>query len=438
LKVTGVSWTPVRLFSGFLTAILGVLIYEHVSHETRNCIAGVSAVTLFSSSTLVIAWYPLAKTFSLAGLFLFCAYVMVSRISPASSLLFVVFAGLVFGLSVDTRAYLAGVIPVFLWWLSYKSAGKHISQTLGFLCGFALGLVPSLYLFSRSPDIYMFNNLGYHAIRSHAGLVGDWRAKLNIVHLLLSGADNNGFQFSMVAAIAFVCVGLLRARRDASFLALLIALVLGCISILPTPALVQYYCLCVPFLIVAAVCSVKTYLGLVSSPFVKRAMAIVLGALLVSFVELGISGFQNYLITGNHVLGIRGAAEAPNWTLSRVRAVSQAIDELAVADEEIGSFWSGYIFQSKARPYPGFENEWGRAVSSKLTSEERAKYHIVSDPEVEAGFAAHLPRIVVLGNQEILWASPQVSTSAGILVADGYTLAREIGNARIYVWSPRP
>ena len=75
MKCFGISWNSVRIFSALLTTLLGTLLYEHVCRQTRNWLAGLSAVVLFASSALVFAWFPVVKTPSLAGLFLFAAYV---------------------------------------------------------------------------------------------------------------------------------------------------------------------------------------------------------------------------------------------------------------------------------------------------------------------------------------------------------------------------
>src|ERR1017187_3808379 len=71
MKVTTVSWTSAKLFSVLLTVLLGTLLYEHVCHETRNWLAGVSAAVIFAANTLVFAYFPMVKTYSLAGLLLF-------------------------------------------------------------------------------------------------------------------------------------------------------------------------------------------------------------------------------------------------------------------------------------------------------------------------------------------------------------------------------
>ena len=128
-----------------------------------------------------------------------------------------------------------------------------------------------------------------------------------------------------------------------------------------------------------------------------------------------------------------GPNDAHNWTLDAVSAVSKAIDQVAAPNEEIAAFWPGYIFASRADPYPGFENDFSRIVSKKLTVEQRAKYHILGSHDIEANFAVNTPRVGVFANRDICGDAPQVSTCAKILLSDGYTAERTIGYTSIFV-----
>ena len=129
------------------------------------------------------------------------------------------------------------------------------------------------------------------------------------------------------------------------------------------------------------------------------------------------------------------------------------------------AFWPGYIFASKAEPYPGLENQAGPPVASKLTAEQRKKYHLVSPMEIEADLAARGPRIVVV--EDFSAGSPVPPVSALIqhnrlgkinsrlqqtvsdavfngnsllqmLPGDGYTSQRRIGNILIYTCCSKP
>jgi hypothetical protein len=401
-------------------------------------VAGLTAVVLFAASTFIFAWYPIAKTYSLAGLFLFSAYVIVSRLSPASSPWWMACGGLLLGLSVDTRSYIAGIAPVIVWWIIQQSEkSRRLANTLWFLGGLAIGLAPSVVLFALSPDRYLFNNLGYHAIRSGEGLIGEWRSKIHVARLVMVGPDNNGLQFGMVSVVCAVLAFLFRKRATVSILGFLIAFFLGLISVLPTPSYPQYFCLCMPFLIVSAVCLVSDYFASLRSPGVRWAATVALPCLFVAYLVLGAAGFRNYLFTANNVIGIDDPDDAPNWTLQRVREVSEAIDQVAMPGEGVAGLWPGYVFESQAAPYSGFENNFGWGVSWQLTPQERAKYYVLSPEDITSGFAAHVPRVVVLGN-DVLQDDPRAPQIASILKAHGYALARTIGNASIYVCSSRP
>jgi len=433
MKFMGLTWVSARTFSALLTVALGLAVYGQVCRESGTLLAGLSAVLLFATNTLVFAWYPIAKTYSLAGLFLFLAYAIVSRLSPASSPWWMACGGLLLGLSMDARSYVAGVAPVFFWWIIRQSeTSRRVSNTLWFLAGLAIGIAPSAVLFPLSPDRYLFNNLGYHALRSSAGLIGDLRSKVHIARVVLVGPDDNGLQFGMLAAISVAGLVLWRKRRSAAFLAFLIAFVLGLISILPTPTYSQYFCLCMPFLVVSAVCSASDFFGSAQSASRRRLATLACAALVVSYLVLGAAGFRDYLFTGE-VIGIKGPADAPNWTLEKVREVSKAIDQVAAPGEAIASFWPGYIFESKATPYPGFENNFGSSVSWELTPQERTRYHLISQEDLEAGFAVHVPRIVVQGNDVLRNDPGHSKLERSVLQSNGYVLTRTIGDTAIYV-----
>jgi 4-amino-4-deoxy-L-arabinose transferase-like glycosyltransferase len=433
MKLFGISWWSARAFSAMLSTIIGLLIYQEVCRQTRKWIAGLAAVIVFASTTLIFAWFPLAKTYSLAGLFLFTSYAMIARLSPVSSPWIVALAGLSFGLSVDTRAYVVGLIPILLWWVFRNPDvrnGTH--RVFWFLGGFTVGIAPCLYLFVSGPDRFLFNNLGYHALRTDAGLIGGWRHKLGTVINLFIGREGNGIQFSLLSAISFVTVAALRIRNSALLLAFLIAVVLGFISILPTPTFVQYFCLCMPFLIVTAVCGITHYATSVHAVRSEWIAVLAIVAVL-AYVASSSPSFRSYIVTGDNVIGLANANDAPNWSLENVSTVSKTIDQLTAQKEQIASFWPGYIFATKATPYPGLENDFGGYIADKLTADQRAKYHIVSNQsDIAVNLRSHIPRIVVVGNQ----ANGGFGGVPGwirLLRANGYTAGRTLGGTEIFV-----
>src|SRR5579862_1136349 len=116
----------------------------------------------------------------------------------------------------------------------------------------------------------------------------------------------------------------------ASKLALQLAIALGLISLLPTPVLPQYFCFCIPFLIVSSVCvATEVVKGL--EPSHQRSF--VVGGcvvLLAIYTAMAPSDFRKYLITGEGIPAVRGAYDRDDWRLSRVLEVSATIDQLAL------------------------------------------------------------------------------------------------------------
>jgi hypothetical protein len=104
----------------------------------------------------------------------------------------------------------------------------------------------------------------------------------------------------------------------------------------------------------------------------------------------------------------------------------------------VASFWPGYVFQTKADPSAGFENDFSLPIADMLTPEQKAKYHIVSLAEIENGIAAHVPRIVVVGNENHYMKEAMGDTAISSLRAHGYALVRSIGDTSIYACCTKP
>lgn len=441
MKAVGISWNSGRMLCVVLTTLLGMLLYRHICHLTRSWLAGVSAVVLFASSTLVFAWFSVVKTHCLAGLLLFGAYLVVSRTSATSRRWMLLAGGLLLGLSVDTRSYVLLLVPLFLWWIFQNTApGFRARSILMFLGGFVIGTSPSLYLFLSSPDLFLFNNLRYHAIRSSSGLVGGWEEKLvTLITLFLGSPEANGLQWSMLFFVSVGLVGAMPRREYPPRLAFYLAVILGVICLLPTPSYIQYFSLCVPFLIVTAVCAISDYLRHLESGRLAASAACVVAML--AYLAAGAYDCRKYLVTGDGVPGVHVALDRDDWRLQRVVEVSQAIDQIARPGEIVASFWSGDIFQAKVNSLPGMESPFALRASERLDPQQRERYHILSLPEIESDLAAHRPRIVVLRNeissafsQEELPRARQLAYSLeSLLQTDGYTRVRSIGGISIYV-----
>lgn len=444
MRYFGVTWTSARLFAALLTSLTGTVLCDEVWYRTRHWLASICAATLFAGSMLIFAFFPIAKTFSLAGLLVFAAYVVVSRLSSSSPVWLAGFGGLLLGLSIDTRSYLLVVVPLFLWWIFRNiDANKRSGLLMWFLGGSALGLLPALYFFLSSPNLFLFNNLGYHALRSSGGLVGMWEQKLVAVfQLFLMGPESNGVQNAILLFVSVGFLSLMPKRGYPPRFAFQMAIAVGLVSLLPTPTWPQYFCLCIPFLLVSAVCVIHDLVFRLESRLGRTLSLAACALLSVVYVAAAVPDFHRYLVTGDGVPGVRSAPQPEDLKLQRVREMSDAINEIAAPSETVASFWSGYIFQTSTNPLSGLEGDYALSISEKLSPERRRKYHVISPSEIEAGFAAHQPRVVVLRDQVSSlghgaeWQKLRATEDSvrNSLRKNGYTVARSIGGTSIYVY----
>jgi 4-amino-4-deoxy-L-arabinose transferase-like glycosyltransferase len=440
LKIVGLSWASARLLSVLTTGLLGTLVYSEVCFQTRQRLAGVAAGVLFSFNTLVFNCFPIVHTFSLAALLLFAAYVVVGRLPERSSSWTLGLAGALLGLAIDTRSYLVLVTPIFLWWISRHSVPpKRISATFSFVGGSLAGIAPCVCLFILSPSAFWFNNVGYHTMRSDAGMARALLEKLTVLLMFfLGGPQGNGMQNSILFFVSVAFIFSTYRLRDSPRLAFNIALAVGLVSLLPTPIYPGYFSLCIPFLLVTAVCiGSDLFCYLVSG---GRRLLCISGWVVLMAIYLGaaIPDLRKYLLTGEGIASVGRAHDKGDWRLGRIVEVSQAIDEIANPGEAVASFWPGYIFQTHAVPWQGLENDFVLPIADKMTAEQRERYHVLSLREIQKSLSGHTPRIVVLGNQNRLAADAVGDEISSALDSCGYKIVRTIGDTSIYVCCTNP
>lgn len=431
MRMAGMTWTSGRLLSAILAATLGTALFSEVRKQTGKWAAGILAVLLYVTSTQVFAWFPTVKTYALSTLLLFLAYRTVVRSFAASAMTWFA-AGLLLAASVDARLYFAGLLPVFLWWIHGSTkTGARAAAFLYFLCGFAVAGAPNLYLLARDPGTWYFDNLGFHAIRAHQGLIGDLVGKTTMAVRLLLGGFQDGVQLAMLLFLVLVLAVRSGIVTSAARLAVALGLALTLICLLPTPSYVQYFCVTVPFFIVFVVCSMSKWLDTLEDGKKKRILLGACAIILLVFVTSSVPAYRRYLITGDQVIGILKPESAANWRISAISKVSQAIDERIRPGERVLSLWPGYIFQSKAQPYPGLEDNAGTHLAGRLSPAQQQRYHILSPNAILADIAAREPRLVVLGNQEYAEVSSEPFEKA--LVSSGYKLEWRLGDATLWM-----
>ncbi|MCB0335626.1 MAG: glycosyltransferase family 39 protein, partial [Bdellovibrionales bacterium] len=381
IKLFGSSWHLMRGFTGVLAASMGTLVFVHAYHA-RSLSVAVFAALAFALCNFVFPWHLTVQTYALSTAFLFGSYVAVewSRYRHAH-----IFAGLLFGLSVCSRLFFAGLFPLFLLLLirNEDSWRKSFNATLWFSLGCLIGVSPCFYFMLVDFDTFFFNNLGYHLHRTALSPDQAWQNKMRILHVIFGFHNSVKFDAPHLPILLWVAIGgscLIRICGLRVHNSLFIAAGLLVLNLLPTPSYVQYYCTLIPFLLCTCVV-VASQLHMLSTQF-RWIYWIVL---IVLFGLYGNSSYRDiirYTRTGEGVIGIRSEENAAYWNVQEVTKVSQFVDRSIPADKELMSIWPGYLFETHAKPLPGLENHFGPRIAPQLTKLERQRYHVITLKEV--------------------------------------------------------
>jgi hypothetical protein len=435
MAMMGVSWITGRLLSGVLASLLGTALYLHALRISGSRRLALFGVLLFATSSLDLAWYTAAKTYTLTALLLFLAYVAFerSRASPQASRLFL--SGLLTALAIDTRLLAVASLGAFGWALyRWPPAAGERSRAAGcFAAGLALGVLPVLWLATSAGPAFWFDNIGFHLRRSDLGFLASLLQKAQVALQLLGLPTVEAGASLQVALLLAVSLAGRYARfrvRTPGGLALTLAAWLGLVSLLPAPTYLQYFSVIIPFLIVAALGSLPEVISRFRERFgtaQPRALRAAAWLAVIAYLAAVPVDVYRYAYSGTDVPGIWGRERAERWTVARVRRVSTTIDHYVEPGEPVLSWWPGYLVESHARAVPGFENHFGVALAGQLTPEERKRYRVASARETQALFGRDGTRVIVSGlSSFMLW-------DAQDLAAAGYDQLIQVGEAEVFI-----
>jgi hypothetical protein len=435
LKIFGATWASARGLSALMAAAAGCIVFEFVRRETMSRFAAVAALALYVTSGLVVTWFTVVKTFALTNLLLVSAFAVLSWPPLRLTVLRLAVSGALVGLASATRVYAIVLAPVFVVWIVWGAGAARdarLRNVAAFAIGFAIGFLPCIALFLASPRIFLFNNLGFHAFRSGGGLVGDWRQKFESVFELFRLRTDDGLQFTALAVLSAFTFPELRRSAPAGVLALAIAAVVALVSLLPTPVFTQYYCLCMPFLIVSATLGVFHALSARDlSPAGRRRANMAIAAGVAVFALSAFPSLRFYL--DSYRYHVAEGVHYSDLSPAHVRDVSNALDRLTEPGEDVVSFWPGFAFETHANVLPPFNNDFGFMAGAHLDAQTRRALKIGAPSEVEPLLAAHVPRIIVVGNQ-FAAGLPEIDDYERMLAQYDYAVGETIGGTKIYVY----
>jgi len=444
MEIFGHDWYSARAFSALLTALTGTLLFS-LCYKKWGISYAVAGVVLFCTSNFVFPWYLTVQTYSLSTLFLFLAYLALAwpaeKLNPESARGRYFLAGLGLGFAVGSRLFFAGVFPLFVIHALFRSFSfrERINSCLFLGLGSLVALLPVLYYLLIDADIFYFNNLGYHLLRSDQTFEDALQHKQRMA-LVLFGFINGrqfegqGISILLYLSIAYFFIMTLRGKRaDMSFY---LAAGLFVLNFLPTPPYHQYFSTLIPFLIVGALLCIREMFKVALSLRSKRAAGV--SVAFVSFVSFFL-GFhylkdlpvdiKNFSSTGYGVTGMGRSRQPENWNLESMTAISSAVNKHTEKGDRVISHWPGYLFSSHAKPFPGLENHFGIRVVGQLEEKRRQRYRLISSQEIAAAVREGSVDAVIMND------FPRRRGLQNALEEGGYEEVERVEDVRIFLRS---
>jgi hypothetical protein len=376
LWLAGNSWLAVRALTCALLVGTGTLLFVLVRRRASRAVAW-ALLLAFAGNALVFSYLSVGKTYTLATLLLLGALAVAERAERDRDW---VIAGMLLGLAVATRLP-AATATVGLAYLAAVRAGPTLRRLALGGAGLLAGLAPLFAMLALWPHAVLFDNLGYHATKTSAGLVGNGHEKLGVLANMVGyglSEGHTGPQLLVLVVASACCLAAALVRRRPPPAALVVAAALVAGGFVPTPTYLQYQALAVPFVLLAVA---QTLGELRLDRRVALAGAVVLGA----YLALAVAPARLYLF------GSR------TGSIARANAVSRALDARTHPGDVVLSLWPGYVFPTHAEVWPGLENLAAPAAGLYIDARTARADRLATIPALLRGLhGKERPRAVVV------------------------------------------
>ena len=386
-----INWNNTRVLTAILATTLGVLIVNTVRRRIGVKPAA-AAFVLYGWSNFALAWYSVSQTYLLSTIFLFITYLTLSESKQRN--IFIIIAGISFGLAVQSRLFFAGLLPILLLYIFFQE--KSFKKILIFIASCLLSATPSILLLIRDYDVFYFNNLGYHLTRSTNTLAENLNNKAKILGVITGFRISEKFAAWQLPLLVYssLIIGLFVSIKHKLSLAFLLVLGLIILNFLPNPSYVQYFATIIPFAILSTLHINK----LVSNRSVLTGLALIyLTVYAYDFKE----DLFKYTTTGEGVIGINNKENAKHWSINNLKKITDEVNQHCDARKTILSYWPGYTVESKCKIFPGTENHFGVLAASRITAETANRYKIISKDSLKEQISLGTPNLILLGKHDL-------------------------------------
>jgi len=376
---------------GLEVLLLGLALISAKRLPTKVALAAFGAV-LFNPYS--VSWNVVVKTFAAANLLMTITTICLYIALRSGRLRWFFAGGFALGACVSARSLYGLLIPaVFLAMLyrEFRAMRGPYPKSWAFLAGSLVGGLPMILSFVRDPRAFIFNNITYHHFDvgymiSGNGVVTEGYQGVGhvaFVYFAMIGVRllilHPYFTIQLILTITGI-FSLRRLRRqpegsrmgpytESDYLyfqfAILMLMVYLATVLLPFPPYDQHF---VSPLVPLTIPFVGEGLRVTLQAGGKRVIALALAAPILFAVEIGRETTRN--------------SWHPLWQLSSYYEVTKVVEANSSPDEVVMSFWPGYVFESGRRYVPGLEDHFVFRIMNKITSQERSRYHVISQEQV--------------------------------------------------------
>jgi len=398
VEVFGPSLRALRWLSASLALMsLGVWAWHLACRDKERPWLAAASLALVALNPDVISWGVTVKTYGLTGLLAAVALVTLRRgLEPGARPFWLLAAGLALGLAGSVRLFFAPLGPLLVMGLLILRPGgrplrSSVREVTVVAAGLLIGMLPLLVAWLRGPDLFMFDNLGYHELRfselrdmhpnPHLGVRLGYavRDTLRIVVV-------NPFLLGLLVLAGFGVVKAWRRGVEAGvegrwlrLVSLLAAFfLLACMA--PDPVHAQYFTAPLAIMVLPLAMTGLAHLVRRRRSWARIALAstAVICGLVLTLLKPGMDL--------DHT-----------WTFASYDRVVADIEARSDPGDMVLAFWPGYVFGSGREFFPGLENHFAVGVSEKLTPREKTRYRIAGRHQMASAFSVRQPRLVVIG-----------------------------------------
>lgn len=409
-----------RVLSAVFNIGLAWLCGVWVHKRTGNQQLGVIATGLLLFGNLVLYWHSAVKTYAASDFIFFLGFVllMVAFRGSWRSRVFLhsLLSGVLVALAFHMRLVLVGAVPYLLLLALLAPGWGRGKRFWGLVFGMVVASIPAALLFFNDPQRYWFNNLTFH---------------------ITARLPNSGWQFAVqkftafgeylgnldVLVLVILCVvgiyglrnrsGLSKEFQREVWMGLGLAGMLFATYLTAPPLLPQYLVQLSPFLVLGAVAGIATVL----QESKGSAGPVVVLILLLIYGGWGIGKATGRVLVRKDMEPLAGMAV--------VQEVGNKIQSITSKNEQVFTWWPGYLVAAKRDPIPGtgfgrpsFRLEW------RKSADDIRDVGLFTQADFEAMIKDEIPSVVVAG-----FDTPPESVP---VIEEHYRLEQEIGGVRIF------